>query len=171
MERTFEVRSSKKSIGSYILNHLIGLMPLIGKRIKGNERPQRETIKALPHKPSDWDAFKASLQKTENEEIEKRRGQRDCSMRTETGDLVWILGTVQLASRKPKKKNTMLYSTLQFNQTHHRGQVHAMLTWQGGWQNQSRLTFHILACCSLVAFRVDCHCSLGQFIIPARRAV
>jgi uncharacterized damage-inducible protein DinB len=106
------------------LNHLYWADALILKRLKGNERPE-ETIKHSLTSPSDWHDFKA-LRLQRNAEIE------EWSASLADGDLdgmlVWYPGDGSTRIEKPK----MLCAMQLFNhQTHHRGQIHAMLTAAG----------------------------------------
>ena len=106
------------------LNHLYWADGLILERLKGNERPE-ETIKHSLTSPSDWDDFKARrLQR--NEEIEEWSARlRDADLEVM---LVWYPGDGSTRIEKPKALCVM---QLFNHQTHHRGQIHAMLTAAG----------------------------------------
>lgn len=106
------------------LNHLYWADALILERLKGNERPE-ETIKHSLISPSDWSDFKA-LRLKRNEEIEEWSARLlDADLE---GMLVWYPGDGSTRIEKPKA----LCAIQLFNhQTHHRGQVHAMLTAAG----------------------------------------
>ncbi|WP_025032185.1 DinB family protein [Bradyrhizobium sp. DOA9] len=106
------------------LNHLYWADALILERLKGNVRPE-ETIKHSLTSPSDWDAFKA-LRLQRNEDIEAWAARlREADL---NGMLVWYPGDGSTRIEKPKA----LVAIQLFNhQTHHRGQVHAMLTAAG----------------------------------------
>lgn len=106
------------------LNHLYWADALILARLKGNERPE-ETITHSLTSPSDWDAFKV-LRLQRNAEIEAwARGLRDAEL---DGILVWYPGDGATRVEKPKANCAI---ELFNHQTHHRGQVHAMLTAAG----------------------------------------
>ncbi|MDF0498104.1 DinB family protein [Bradyrhizobium yuanmingense] len=106
------------------LNHLCWADALILERLKGNARPE-ETIKHSLTSPSDWEAFKA-LRLQRNEEIEAWSARlRDADL---NGMLVWYPGDGSTRIEKPK---TLVAIQLFNHQTHHRGQVHAMLTAAG----------------------------------------
>ncbi|MEY9357850.1 putative damage-inducible protein DinB [Bradyrhizobium yuanmingense] len=106
------------------LNHLYWADALILERLKGNARPE-ETIKHSLTSPSDWEAFKA-LRLQRNEEIEAWSARlRDADL---NGMLVWYPGDGSTRIEKPK---TLVAIQLFNHQTHHRGQVHAMLTAAG----------------------------------------
>jgi uncharacterized damage-inducible protein DinB len=118
------------------LNHLYWADALILERLKGNERPE-ETIKHSLTSPSDWDAFKA-LRLRRNEEIEEWSARLlDADL---NGMLVWYPGDGSTRIEKPK---TLCAVQLFNHQTHHRGQVHAMLTAAGAEPEPTDL--HILA--------------------------
>ncbi|MFK4489560.1 putative damage-inducible protein DinB [Bradyrhizobium sp. USDA 336] len=109
---------------------------LILERLKGNARPE-ETIKHSLTSPSDWDAFKA-LRLQRNEEIEAWSARlRDADL---NGMLVWYPGDGSTRIEKPK---TLVAIQLFNHQTHHRGQVHAMLTAAGA--DPEPTDIHLLA--------------------------
>lgn len=112
-----------KSIAA-TFNHLYWADALVLERLKGNERPE-ETIKHSLTDPSNWDAFKA-LRLQRNEQIEEwSAGLVDAQL---GGILVWYPGDGSTRIEKPKTLCVMQF----FNhQTHHRGQIHAMLTAAG----------------------------------------
>ncbi|MDA9501626.1 DinB family protein [Bradyrhizobium sp. CCBAU 11357] len=106
------------------LNHLYWADALILERLKGNERPE-EIIKHSLTNPSDWEAFKA-LRLQRNEDIEAWSARlRDADL---NGMLVWYPGDGSTRIEKPK---TLVAIQLFNHQTHHRGQIHAMLTAAG----------------------------------------
>jgi uncharacterized damage-inducible protein DinB len=106
------------------LNHLYWADALILERLKGNERPE-ETIKHSLTSPSNWADFK-TLRLQRNAEIEEWSARlRDADM---DGMLAWYPGDGFTRIEKPKALCIIQF----FNhQTHHRGQVHAMLTAAG----------------------------------------
>ena len=105
-------------------NHLYWADALILERLKGNERPE-ETIKHSLTSPSDWIDFKA-LRLRRDEEIEEwSESLGDADLQ---GMLVWYPGDGFIRIEKPKA----ICAIQLFNhQTHHRGQIHAMLTAAG----------------------------------------
>ncbi|WP_337268835.1 DinB family protein [Oryzifoliimicrobium ureilyticus] len=105
-------------------NHLYWADGLILARLKGNERPH-ETIKHSLTSPSNWHDFKA-LRANRNDEIE------DWSLNLRGADLggaiSWYAADGYTRIEKPKSLCAM---QLFNHQTHHRGQIHAMLTAAG----------------------------------------
>lgn len=120
-----------KSIAA-TFNHLYWADALVLERLKGNERPE-ETIKHSLTDPSNWDDFKA-LRLQRNEQIEEwSAGLVDAQL---GGILVWYPGDGFTRIEKPKTLCVMQF----FNhQTHHRGQIHAMLTAAGAKPEQTDL--------------------------------
>ena len=106
------------------LNHIYWADAMILARLKGNQRPE-ETIKHSLISQLDWADFKA-LCIQRNEEVEDWSARlRDADL---DGMLVWYPGNGSTRIEKPKALCVMQF----FNhQTHHRGQVHAMLTAAG----------------------------------------
>ena len=118
------------------LNHLYWADALILERLKGNQRPE-DTIKHSLTSPSNWDDFKA-LRLQRNEEIEEWSTRLlDADL---NGMLVWYPGDGSTRIEKPK---TLCVIQLFNHQTHHRGQVHAMLTAVGAEPEPTDL--HMLA--------------------------
>lgn len=106
------------------LNHLLWADALILQRLKGNERPE-ESVKHSLTNPSNWNEFKA-LRSNRDAEFE------DWAARLIDADLdgivVWYPGDGSTRFEKPK---ALCAAELFNHQTHHRGQVHAMLTAAG----------------------------------------
>ena len=106
------------------LHHIYWADALMLERLKGNGRPE-ETIRHSLKNPSNWGDFKA-LRSLRNEEIEEwtaRLVDADLS-----GTVVWYPGDGSTRMERP----TALCAVELFNHaTHHRGQVHAMLTAAG----------------------------------------
>lgn len=106
------------------LNHLYWADALMLQRMKGNERPEVTITHSLT-RPSKWEDFKA-LRSQRNEEIEEwaaRLADADLN-----GTVVWYPGDGSTRIERP----TALCAAELFNhETHHRGQVHAMLTAAG----------------------------------------
>lgn len=115
------------------LNHIYWADALMLQRLKGNERPE-ETIKHSLIDPSDWDDFK-TLRLQRNEEIEEWAARLlDADL---NGMVVWYRGDGSTRIEKPKA-----FCAIEiFNhQTHHRGQVHAMLTAGGAEPEPTNLS-------------------------------
>ena len=112
-----------KSIAA-TLNHLYWADALMLARINGNERPQDSITHSLTH-PSDWATFKSL------------RAKRDADMQhwvdsLSNADLTGFTGWYPLDGSARIELPTSLCAIQLFNhQTHHRGQVHAMLTAAG----------------------------------------
>lgn len=94
------------------------------ERLKGNGRPE-ETIKHSLTSPSKWDDFKA-LRSHRNKEIEEWAARLvDADL---NGTVVWYPADGSTRMERPK---TLCAVELFNHETHHRGQVHAMLTVAG----------------------------------------
>lgn len=106
------------------LNHIYWADALMLQRLKGNTRPE-ETITHSLTSPSDWHEFK-KLRSRRNEEIEIWAAQLpDTDL---DGMVVWYPGD---GSTRIEKPMDVCVIQLFNHQTHHRGQVHAMLTAAG----------------------------------------
>lgn len=106
------------------LNHLYWADALMLERLKGNERPEK-TIKHSLASPSNWDDFKA-LRSQRNEEIEEWTAQLvDADLNSK---VVWYPGD---GSTRIERPAAFCAVELFNHETHHRGQVHAMLTAAG----------------------------------------
>lgn len=106
------------------LNHLYWADALILQRLKGNERPEDHIRHSLTS-PSDWDDFKR-LRSRRNEEIE------EWAARLLDADLDGMVGWRPGAGSNRIEKPKALCVVQLFNhRTHHRGQIHAMLTAAG----------------------------------------
>lgn len=112
-----------KSIAA-TLNHLYWADALMLERIKGNQRPQ-DSIKHALTSPSDWAEFK-HLRTGRNAEIE------DWAASLTNADLN---GTTSWyppdGAARIKMAKAICVVQLFNHQTHHRGQIHAMLTAAG----------------------------------------
>lgn len=115
------------------LNHIYWADALILQRLKGNERPEQTINHSLTY-PSDWDDFKL-LRLQRNDEIEKWASQLlDADL---NGIVAWYTRGGSTRIERP----TALCATELFNhQTHHRGQVHAMLTAAGAKPERTNLS-------------------------------
>ena len=109
-----------KSIAA-TFNHLFWADALMLERIKGNERPQDMITHSLI-KPSDWTVFKTLRVERDKEIEEWAMTLNDAEL---AGSVAWFPpdGSDRIEMSKPTCVAQM------FNhQTHHRGQIHAMLT-------------------------------------------
>lgn len=112
-----------KSIAA-TFNHLYWADALQLERIKGNERPHETVIHSLTE-PADWTYFKARRAERDDEIATWATGLRDADL---AGDTSWCPPGGSIRIVKP----TALCAVQMFNhQTHHRGQIHAMLTAAG----------------------------------------
>ncbi|MBP0579348.1 DinB family protein [Labrys sp. LIt4] len=106
------------------LNHLYWADALILQRLKGNERPEDHIEHSLTS-PSDWDEFK-TLRSRRDEEIEAWAARLlDADL---AGMVAWRPGE---GSTRVEKPRALCVMQLFNHQTHHRGQIHAMLTATG----------------------------------------
>ncbi len=105
-------------------NHLYWADALILERLKGNERPQ-ETITHSLTRPSDWSLFK-DLRINRDTDIQSwANGLSDV-------DLNGVVGWYPLdGSARIEMPKNVCAAQLFNHQTHHRGQIHAMLTSAG----------------------------------------
>ncbi|MBE1284268.1 MAG: damage-inducible protein DinB [Rhodobacteraceae bacterium] len=112
-----------KSIAA-TMNHLVWADALMLERLKGNERPQ-DTIAHSLTNPSDWETYK-ELRTRRDAEIEDW-----VSKLTDTA----LKGSVRWypldGSGRIEKPMAICIVQMFNHQTHHRGQIHAMLTAQG----------------------------------------
>ncbi|MCE8538416.1 DinB family protein [Ruegeria pomeroyi] len=123
------------SIGA-TLNHLYWADALILARLNGNERPQ-DTIRHSLTDPSDWSDYKTQ-RKARDREIE------DWAETLTDGDLTGTVTWYQADGTTRIVMSKSLCAAQLFNhQTHHRGQVHAMLTAAGATPEATDLTAQI----------------------------
>ncbi|MGB3244271.1 MAG: DinB family protein [Sulfitobacter sp.] len=115
------------------LNHIYWADALILQRLKGNERPE-ETIEHSLTDPSDWDDFKL-FRSQRNDEIEKWATHLvDADL---NGIVAWYPGG---GSTRIERSTALCAAELFNHQTHHRGQVHAMLTAAGAKPEPTNLS-------------------------------
>ncbi len=115
------------------LNHLYWADTLQLQRLRGNERPH-ENLKISLAEPSDWKEFK-TLRLQCDEEI----GNWVANLRTSDFDVMVVWYSPSDSSLF--ENSTALCAVQLFNhQTHHRGQVHAMLTAAGAKPEPTDLT-------------------------------
>lgn len=115
------------------LNHLYWADALQLQRLKGNRRPHESLTHSLTN-PSDWDEFKMlRLQRdAEIEDWAAELGSADLE-----GMVVWYAPSGSTRFEKP----AAVCAVQLFNhQTHHRGQIHAMLTSAGAVPQPTDLT-------------------------------
>jgi len=109
---------------SATLNHLLWGDRMWLSRFGGCETPAGG-IPESPELTKDWSAFEALRQKTDHELKDWARGLTDTAL---VGDIKWHSGALGRDVIKP----LALCVTHMFNHgTHHRGQIHAMLTAAG----------------------------------------
>ncbi len=112
-----------KSIAA-TLNHLLWADALMLARIRGNERPQDSITHSL-ETPSDWSQFK-SLRAARDADI------LHWAARINDKDLNGMTGWYPLdGSARIERPKTLCVVQFFNHQTHHRGQIHAMLTSAG----------------------------------------
>ncbi|WP_300032462.1 DinB family protein [uncultured Roseobacter sp.] len=115
------------------LNHLYWADALILNRLKGNARPE-ETIRHSLTSPSVWSDYK-TLRMERDAEIE---AWADLLVDADlAGVAVWYPGDGSTRIEKPK---SLCAAELFNHQTHHRGQVHAMLTAAGAEPGPTNLS-------------------------------
>ena len=112
-----------KSIAA-TFNHLYWADALVLARINGNERPQDEITHSLTA-PSDWSTFKTLRQKRDTEIAEWAARLTDEDL---TGMARWYAPGATALVEMPMAVCAVELFT---HQTHHRGQIHAMLTHAG----------------------------------------
>lgn len=105
-------------------NHLLWADRMWMSRFSDGERPPG-SIKESVSLYSDWDALKEQRRRTDVAIITWADGIDDAAL---AGDLTWYSGAVQRDITRTRWKLIVHF----FNhQTHHRGQIHAMLTQAG----------------------------------------
>ena len=106
------------------LNHLYWSDALMLERLKGNPRPQDQITHSLSS-PSDWSTFKTLRKKRDRQISLWAASLSDQSL---TGVLRW-----DPLDGSDRVEMAMPLAVVQFfnHQTHHRGQIHAMLTAAG----------------------------------------
>jgi uncharacterized damage-inducible protein DinB len=109
-----------KSIAA-TLNHLYWADALMLERIKGNERPQ-DTITHSLTSPSDWVKFKVLRAQRDRQIVGWAKSLNDAEL---DGNVAWHPPDGSARITMPK---TICVVQFFNHQTHHRGQIHAMLT-------------------------------------------
>ncbi|MEM9840857.1 MAG: DinB family protein [Pseudomonadota bacterium] len=121
-----------KSIAA-TLNHLYWADALILMRLQGNQRPE-DTVTHSLTRPSEWDDFKARRAERDKEIEDWAACLTDADL---DGMVVWYPGDGSTRTERPK---TVCVAELFNHQTHHRGQIHAMLTSAGAEPEPTNLT-------------------------------
>ena len=122
-ERWLDRGAFFKSIAQ-TFNHLLWDDALWLARFKGNKRPE-ETIDVTLEEPGVWSDFLKERQRRDHDIITWAKALREEDL---AGDVHWYPAGGDTLVTKPAKLCAMHF----FNhQTHHRGQIHAMLTAAG----------------------------------------
>ncbi len=106
------------------LNHVLWADQMWMSRFAGWDKP-RVAIKESPTLHAGFDALAAARAEADAKLLEWTRGVRPDWLE---GDLVWFSGAAQ---REMRRRRDILVMHLFNHQTHHRGQVHALLTAAG----------------------------------------
>lgn len=115
------------------LNHLLWGDRIWMSRFAGTDGPSSASIAASVGETEDWSAYRVARTEMDTA-IEAWAGALDPAWLI--GDLEWFSGAAQRDVRKPKAVLVMHF----FNHaTHHRGQVHAMLTAAGATPDDTDL--------------------------------
>lgn len=108
------------------MNHLLWGDRIWMHRFAGTEKPRKESIADSINETGDWHMFREAREKMDTTISDWAR---DLDPTWLNGDLVWYSGAASRTICKPKQVLVVHF----FNHgTHHRGQVHAMLTAAGG---------------------------------------
>ncbi len=114
-------------------NHLYWADALILQRLQGNRRPENSIRHSLTS-PNDWEGFK-QLRLQRNAEIEHwAEGLVDADL---NGTIAWYPGD---GSSRVEALKALCAVELFNHQTHHRGQIHAMLTATGAQPEPTNLS-------------------------------
>jgi len=117
------------------LNHLLWGDRIWMSRFAGTLAPQKASIPESVRETENWESYRAARGET-NASIRQWADSLDPEWLN--GDLSWFSGAAQRDVRKPKAMLVMHF----FNHaTHHRGQVHAMLTAAGVQPGDTDLFF------------------------------
>jgi len=107
------------------LNHVLWADRIWMHRLAGHPKPDRRSIGDSVAETDGWDAYVAARRTTDAAIAAWAEGLADADV---TGDLVWYSGA---AGREIAKPRGFVIVHVFNHQTHHRGQVHAMLTAAG----------------------------------------
>ncbi len=123
-EQRWEIRGAFFGSIAATLNHLYWGDTLWLERLAGNERPQDKLSPSLD-KPADWKEFKDLRQKRD---IEIQDWAATLDQNAIEGQVGWYFTG---SSKRNEKPRSVCIASLFNHQTHHRGQVHCMLTAAG----------------------------------------
>ncbi|WP_029040614.1 DinB family protein [Cucumibacter marinus] len=112
------------------LNHIYWADRIWMHRIAGDPAPRATTIPGSLTETPDWQSLVAARATMDERLIEWAEGLEDAAL---VGDLKWYSGAVGKEVSRPR---TLIIAHLFNHQTHHRGQVHAMLTAAGSKPSQ-----------------------------------
>jgi uncharacterized damage-inducible protein DinB len=99
-------------------------------RIVGDPAPRATSIPGSLTETPEWQSLVAARATMDERLIEWAEGLTDADL---VGDLKWYSGAVGMEVARPR---TLIIAHLFNHQTHHRGQVHAMLTAAGAKPTQ-----------------------------------
>jgi len=122
-ERWMDRGAFFKSVAA-TLNHLYWADALMLERIKGNERPQ-DTVTHSLTSPSEWSEFKNLRARRDAEIAQWAKSLTDTGL---NGNVAWYPLD---GSERVEMSKAICVIQLFNHQTHHRGQIHAMLTAMG----------------------------------------
>ncbi len=114
------------------LNHIYWGDTLWLERLAGNERPEEYLSPSLGE-PSDWGAYKNLRRKRD---IELEHWSLELKQETIEGQVFWHPASSPQRISKPR---ALCIASLFNHQTHHRGQVHCMLTAAGAYPEATDL--------------------------------
>lgn len=133
-ERKLDRRAFFGSIQS-TLNHLLWADQLWMHRLIGTPKPSQPDIATSVQTHDDWEALKADRFATDRRLI---NWSLQVTQEDLDGDLSWYSGTYEIEVRRPKWS---LVVQLFNHGTHHRGQVHSMLTAAGAMPDDTDIQY------------------------------
>jgi uncharacterized damage-inducible protein DinB len=107
------------------LNHVLWADRIWMHRLAGHPKPHRRSIGDSIYETDTWEAYVAARRATDAAVADWAAALEDAAV---AGDLVWYSGA---AGREIAKPRGFVVVHVFNHQTHHRGQVHAMLTAAG----------------------------------------
>ena len=107
------------------LNHLLWGDKIWMHRFAGTPQPAQKSIADSLREPEKWDAYRAERKETDAAILSWAEGIGDQDL---SGDLTWHSGAV---GREVSRPLPVLIVGFFNHQTHHRGQIHGMLTAAG----------------------------------------
>ncbi|MGP1256293.1 MAG: DinB family protein [Kiloniellales bacterium] len=117
------------------LNHILWADRMWMSRLADWPKPAKPTLAESVAETADWTGYKAARPRADAEITAWADRQRDQDL---TGTLTWYS---QSAERDISKPLGLILTHLFNHQTHHRGQVHALLTAAGARPDQTDLPF------------------------------